>query len=89
MRGFSPSTSSTRCGCSISPSQFRALLDEAAEVIEEVETDEGHLKELVLSVHWSRPLHVVVVDDARAEERLITVYEPSTDKWSDDFRRRR
>jgi hypothetical protein len=59
-------------------------------VIEEVETDEGHLKEVVLYVHWSRPLDVVVVvDDARAAERLITVYEPSTDRWSDDFRRRR
>jgi hypothetical protein len=40
-------------------------------------------------VHWSRSLHVVVViDDANAEERLITVYEPSTERWSDDFRGR-
>jgi hypothetical protein len=59
-------------------------------VIEEMATDEQNLKELVLYLHWSRPLHVVVfVDDAHGEERVVTLYEPSTDRWSDDFRTRR
>ncbi|MBK5222219.1 MAG: hypothetical protein JJE52_04955 [Acidimicrobiia bacterium] len=70
--------------------EFRVLLDAAAEVIDEAVIADGQLKELVLYLDWSRPLHVVVVvDDIHAEERLITVYEPSTDRWSDDFRTRR
>jgi hypothetical protein len=70
--------------------EFRSLLDGEAEVVEESEVVEGQLKELVLYVDWLRPLHVVVVvDDVHREERLVTVYEPSTDRWSDDFRTRR
>lgn len=46
------------------------------------------LKQLVLD--WLRPLHVVVVvDDLREEERIITVYEPDTARWSTNFRERR
>lgn len=38
---------------------------------------------------WTRSLHVVrVVDDARKKERIVTVYEPDPELWSDDFRRR-
>lgn len=47
-------------------------------------------KELVLLVEWVRPLHVViVVDSARQEERLVTVYKPDPARWSPDLRRRR
>lgn len=70
--------------------EFRELLDGTAEVIEETQVEEGRLKELVLYLDWRTPLHlVVVVDDVHHEERLVTVYEPSTDRWSDDFRTRR
>lgn len=70
--------------------EFRAVLDEHAEVIEEAAVDEGQLKELVLYLHWRTPLHVVVViDDAHREERLVTVDEPSPDRWSDNFKVRR
>lgn len=70
--------------------EFRALLDEPAEVIEETVSADGELKEVVLSLGWSEPLHVVVVvDEVHAEERLITVYEPSTEFWSNDFKVRR
>lgn len=70
--------------------EFRALLDGEAEVVEETAVEDTDLKEVVLLVDWRRPLHVVVVvDEAHEEERLITVYEPSTDRWSDDFRTRR
>lgn len=66
------------------------LLGGQAEVIEQDAAGDGSLRELVLYLHWTRPLHVVVVvDDVRREERLITVYEPSTDRWSDDFKVRR
>lgn len=62
---------------------------EAAEVIEETPLGPA-LKEVVLSIEWKRPLHaVVVVDDARHEERIVTVYEPDPDRWSADYRRRR
>jgi hypothetical protein len=41
-------------------------------------------------VGWSRPLHVViVVDSARQEQRLVTVYEPDPSVWTADYRRRR
>jgi len=43
-----------------------------------------------LAIDWSRPLHVVVVvDAARREERLVTVYEPDADRWTNGYRRRR
>jgi hypothetical protein len=32
---------------------------------------------------------VVVVDDAWREERIITVYEPTGEQWTPDYRRRR
>ena len=48
------------------------------------------LKELVLTLAWKRPLHVVViVDEVHQEDRVVTVYEPEPARWSADFRRRR
>lgn len=69
--------------------EFAQVL-ERAEVIEEHELGVEQVKELVLSLDWVRPLHVVVVvDDAREEERIVTVYEPEADRWTDGYRRRR
>jgi hypothetical protein len=67
------------------------LAIEHAEIIEERPVDDaGSRKELVLVVDWTRPLHlVVVVDERRREERLVTVYEPDPDLWSPDYRGRR
>ena len=68
--------------------EFEVLLDEG-EVIEETSIEEG-VKELVFIMEWSRPLHVVVVvDDIREEERIVTVYEPDEDRWSPDFKVRK
>lgn len=68
--------------------EFDAALDQA-EVIEEIVLEVGILKELVLLIECSRPLHtVIVVDDHRREERIVTVYEPDPEQWSDDYRRR-
>lgn len=48
------------------------------------------MKEIVLLIEWTRPLHVVVaVDEGRRRETLVTVYEPYPSEWTDDFRRRR
>ena len=69
--------------------EFAQVLEQA-EVIEEHELGVEQVKELVLSLDWVRPLHVVVVvDDAREEERIVTVYEPETDRWTDGYRKRR
>jgi hypothetical protein len=63
---------------------------EDAEIIEEHVIESDALKELVLSVSWTRPIHaVVIVDDRLGEERIVTVYEPEPKLWSDDYRRRR
>lgn len=73
--------------------EFAELLNDPAhpiEVIAEAQDSETELKELLLVIEWLRPLHVViVVDDARCEERVVTVYEPYPSEWTPDFRRRR
>lgn len=69
--------------------EFEHLLD-TGEVIEEHRLESSQIKELVLVIAWTRPLHVVViVDENRAEERIVTVYEPDPGRWSPDFSRRR
>ena len=70
--------------------EFNELLLTAGVIIEEDDVGDRGLKELVLYIEWIRPLHVVVlVDTKRREERILTVYEPTPDLWSPDFRRRR
>jgi hypothetical protein len=69
--------------------QFEQTLVASARVIQTTHIDE-RVKELLLLVDWVRPLHaVVVVDDTAAEERVVTVYEPTQNKWTDDYQRRR
>jgi hypothetical protein len=69
--------------------EFAEVLEQA-EVIEEHQLDDEQVKELVLAVDWARPLHVVVVVDGdREEERIVTVYEPDDELWTDGYRRRR
>ncbi|MCA1673789.1 MAG: DUF4258 domain-containing protein [Actinobacteria bacterium] len=69
--------------------EFEELLGDG-EVIEEQQTEQGQLKELVLVIDWRRPLHVVIiVDEVRGEERIVTVYEPDLERWSHDYRKRR
>ncbi len=72
------------------PSPWQATLLGCGEINEEQETEPGQLKELVLVIDWRRPLHVVIiVDQVRGEERIVTVYEPDPERWSHDYRRRR
>ena len=62
----------------------------AGVINEEDDLGDRGLKELVLYLEWSRPLHaVVLVDTKRREERILAVYEPIPALWSPDFRRRR
>jgi hypothetical protein len=70
--------------------EFEAAIVDAEVIEDRALDDEGSLKELLLSVAWRRPLHVVVVvDERRREERMVTVYGPDPNLWSTDYRRRR
>lgn len=69
--------------------EFQHILG-VGEVIAEAIEGPDAIKELILLVNWLRPLHVViVVDESRQEERLVTVYEPTASEWTLDLRRRR
>lgn len=71
---------------------FAALSDRSSppEVIAEARESRTETKELILLVEWHRPLHVaIVVDVAREQERVVTVYEPHPSEWTADYRTRR
>ena len=69
--------------------EFEALLD-TGEIVEEHAISGEELKEIVLLLAWTRPLHlVIVVDHRRREERILTLYEPDPDQWTPDYRSRR
>ena len=75
-----------RSDCALA--EFKLLLA-AAEIIEEVDLEPNGTKEPFLVIDWTRPLHVVVVvDNLRCEERLVTVYQPDAERWTDGHRRR-
>ncbi len=60
------------------------------EAIETYPDDTPYPSRLVLGWYRGRPFHVVVADNAAAQETIvITVYEPDPDQWEDGFRRRR
>ncbi|MEX2621623.1 MAG: DUF4258 domain-containing protein [Egibacteraceae bacterium] len=44
---------------------------------------------LVLGWSGDRPLHILIADDVAGAHYVITVYEPSTDRWEADFRTRK
>ncbi len=56
--------------------EFREAL-QIGLVIEETVIAETALKQLVLAVDWLRPLHVVVVDEAHREERIVQCTNPT------------
>ena len=67
--------------------EFERLLD-SGEVVEETRLGPLDHKQVVLVLDWRCPLHVVVVvDDVRGEERIITVYEPDRVRWLADTAR--
>lgn len=60
------------------------------EVIEDYPTDTPYPSKLILGWIGSRPLHIVVAENRGQKEFIvITVYEPSLDKWETGFRRRK
>ena len=61
------------------------VLPDSGEIIERTPIEVG-VNELIPVVQWTQPLHVVVVDDIHAEERIATVPEPDKDRWSSDLK---
>ena len=60
------------------------------EVIEEYPSDYPYPSRLVLGWCGSRPIHVVMADNAEAQETMvITVYEPDPAHWEPGFKRRK
>lgn len=60
------------------------------EVIREYADDTPYPSRLILGWSENRPLHVVAADDNAANEiYIITVYEPDSEIWDEDFRSRK
>lgn len=59
------------------------------ETIESYLDDQPYPSCLILGYVAMRPLHVVYAKDENNTVIVITVYEPTPDKWSDDFKTRR
>jgi uncharacterized protein DUF4258 len=73
----------------ISEADVREVLT-SGQIIEAYPNDIPHPSRLVLGWRGTRPLHVVIADDAEAEETIVvTVYEPDPAQWEPGFRRRR
>lgn len=63
---------------------------EKGETIEEYPDDVPFPSRLVLGWSGHRPLHVVVADNQKSGERIVvTVYEPGSDQWDNEFKRRK
>jgi hypothetical protein len=62
----------------------------SGETIEDYSADMPQPSRLILGFQGKRPFHVVIAEDLAAETTtIITVYRPSSGKWSKDFRQRR
>ena len=73
----------------VSPADVRGAL--AAGKVIESRQHEGRPFPTRLLLWWSgqRPLHVLVADDPAGIHYVITVYEPTLDRWQPDFSTRR
>ena len=62
----------------------------AGETIETYPDDKPFPSRLMLGWIGSRPVHVVVADNAVAQEAIIiTVYQPDAEEWETGFKRRK
>ena len=73
----------------ISVDEIRTIL-KTGEMIESYPKDTPYPSYLVLARVKNRPLHLVAADnDKNKETIIITVYEPDSEKWDRDFKRRK
>jgi Domain of unknown function (DUF4258) len=62
----------------------------AGETIEDYPDDTHYPSRLMLGWQGSRPIHVVVADNAADQVNIIiTAYEPDPREWEADFKRRK
>ena len=62
----------------------------AGEVIQSYPGDVPYPSRLILWFEGKRPIHIVAADVSDAGKTvIITVYEPDSQKWSEDYRKRR
>jgi len=74
---------------SISKAQVMTVL-EAGDVIAEYEDDKPFPSRLKLGFAGARPIHVVESKDQENKIcHVITVYEPDSNIWNDDYKTRR
>lgn len=60
------------------------------EVIESYPEDKPFPSRLILGWFGGAPLHVLAADDPASDEtRIITVYEPSPERWEPDWKTRK
>ena len=72
-----------------SPDNIRAVIEKGS-VIQEYPDDKPYPSKLILGFIGKRPIHVVSAYSIEEDtEYVITVYEPDTNLWFEDFSRRR
>jgi hypothetical protein len=60
------------------------------ETIQVYHSDTPYPSELILGWCNKRPLHIVVATDTIGRRKIVvTVYEPNSDQWEADFRRKK
>jgi hypothetical protein len=63
---------------------------QSGETIEDYSTEMPEPSRLILGFQGKRPFHVVTSENTELNETtIITVYQPDSDKWTKDSRRRR
>ena len=71
----------------ITPDECKSVYVEGL-VIEEYPDDRPFPSKLIVGNKCGRIIHIVVAEDENIAY-LITAYEPDSDKWCDNFRKRR
>jgi hypothetical protein len=62
----------------------------SGDTIEDYSSEMYEPSRLILGFQGKRPFHVVISENQETNEiTVITVYTPSSDKWSKDFKSRR
>jgi hypothetical protein len=73
----------------ITPVELRAVL-ESRDMIEDYPTDTPYPSALFFGIVGGRPLHVVATTRTEGSMVIvITLYEPSPDRWDATFRKRK
>ncbi|MCL5292761.1 MAG: DUF4258 domain-containing protein [Actinobacteria bacterium] len=62
---------------------------ETGEVIQNYPDYKPFPSSLLMGWYESRPIHVVIVRDNKAQIIIITAYKPDVDQWQSDFKRRK